>query len=85
MTCQQTSYYYYYYTPIQATVGLGASQQRFYDSLPTRPTDQSLLHNHTFVDIDAFAANLHPKGKLRPTQDAVVIATESLHIASLRL
>jgi hypothetical protein len=30
-------YHYYYYTPIQATVGLGASQQRFYDSLPIRP------------------------------------------------
>ena len=30
-------YYYYYYTPIQATVGLGAFQQRFYESLPTRP------------------------------------------------
>ena len=27
----------YYYTPIQATAGLGASQQRFYDSLPAWP------------------------------------------------
>ena len=30
-------YDYYYYTPIQATIGLGASQQRFYDSLPAWP------------------------------------------------
>ena len=32
-------YYCYYYTPIQATIGLGAShaQQRFYDSLPAWP------------------------------------------------
>ena len=34
-------YYYYhcsYYTPIQAKLGLAASRQRFYYSLPTRPT-----------------------------------------------
>ena len=30
-------YYYCYDMPIQATVGLGASKQRFYDSLPIRP------------------------------------------------
>ena len=34
---QRPCYYCYYYTPIQATVGLGASQQRFYDSLPAWP------------------------------------------------
>ncbi len=28
---------YIHYTPIQATIGLGASQQRFYDSLPAWP------------------------------------------------
>ena len=29
--------HYYYYTPIQARLGLGASQQRFYHSLSTPP------------------------------------------------
>lgn len=36
-------YYCYYYTPVQATLGLGASQQqRFHDSLPTRPICHTL-------------------------------------------